>query len=108
MSYLYLRSPNEDRVFRVPIDPVVSGDQRKGLTVSVAYDDIRADNRLISQTGQWHYAVRPYLSQPFGPRYSKEQAVSAFKQRHYPQGIPITAAEYEKFSSDYEAAALGR
>lgn len=108
MNYIYLRSPNEQRVFRVPIDPSVSGNQRTGFTVSVAYDDIRADNRVIPETGQWLHAVRPYSSQPFDPRYTKELAVSAFKQRHYPAGLPITADEYEKLSSEYEKAALGQ
>jgi hypothetical protein len=108
MSFLYLRSPNEQRVFRLPIDPSVSGNQRTGFTVSVAYDDIRADNRVIVETGQWLHAVRPFFSQPFGPRYTRELAVSAFKQRHYPEGLPITADEYEQLYSEYEKIALGR
>jgi hypothetical protein len=69
----------------------------------------RADNWLKSST-QWHYPVMDPRRQEFDcQRYSRDQAISSFLQRHSPaqwNTVEIDAPTFDALESEYKALAL--
>jgi hypothetical protein len=104
MEYAYIHSQDERRVFKVPLQPQVTGDNKRGFTLSMSFSDIRAENRMLP-TGQWEFAVRPYVSQSFDPRYTKEEAIDWFMNRHRPKGRAISEQEFALYEAEYQQRA---
>lgn len=106
--FKYLHDAENRIVYQAPAEPtVVEQMSNRGLRIGwSARMEIRiicADNRLIGTL--WQHATSAYPTQTFDPRYSKEQVISFFLNRHTPQGIPITREQFDQLQAQYEASA---
>jgi len=111
--YKYFHDPSSKTVYRCRSDPQVTElkfrGRLSGWQVSLDTDVTRADNWLASSS-QWHFPVLELRQQEFEfPRYSREQAVSWFLQRHSPaqwNTIEIDEPTFDALESEYKAQAL--
>ena len=111
--YLFFHEPEAKIVYRCRAEPEVIERHHRGKIsgwlVRLDTDVTRADNWLES-TNQWHFPVLDSRQQEFDyPRYSREQAISWFLQRHSPaqwNTIEIDAPTHEVLASEYKALVL--
>ncbi len=113
--FRYFHNAASKIVYRCRNEPQVHERKHRGkLTawqVSLETEITRADNWLESPN-QWHFAVMEPRRQEFDyPRYSREQAVDWFLQRHSPDrwdtdAVEIDASTYEAIETEYKAGAM--
>lgn len=111
--YSFFHDPKARIVYRCRTEPEVTERRYRGKisgwSVRLDIDVTRADNWLEAPN-QWHFPTRDPREQPFDyPRYSREQAVSFFRQRHSPSQwdtIEIDEPTYKVLAAEYEALAL--
>ncbi len=100
-------------VYRCRSEPQVLERKHRGkLTgwqVYLETDVTRADNWLESPN-RWHFPIMEPRQQEFDyPRYTREQAIDCFMQRHSPKRwntVEIDAQIYKEIETEYKARAL--
>ena len=111
--YIFFHDPKAKIVYRCLAEPEVIERRHKGKLSSwlvlLGTDVTRADNWLGSPN-QWHFPILEQRQQEFDyPRYSREESISWFLQRHSPaqwNTIEIDAPTYAALEADYKAQAL--
>ena len=108
--YNYLHDQNARTVYRLPAEPLVieqtKRGKRMGWRVTSECRITRADNWL--QNGRWKYPTSDCPVQHLDARYTKEQALSYFRMHHEPRGEEIGADEYARLHLQYEIEAKSR
>ena len=108
--YKYLHEKAARTVYRLPREPQVSEQKKRGKLVgwhiTMEYSITRADNQL--EGGRWKFATLACPDQHLDLRYTPEQALFYFRMRYEPQGEEIGIEEYERLHAEYEAEAKSR
>ncbi len=108
--YKYLHDQDARTVFRVPMEPQVNQQMRRGKPVgwhvSMEFSITRGDNFM--EGSQWKYPTSAYPVQHLDAHYTREQAVSYFRMHHEPRGSEISEGEYKLLHEKYENEAKSR
>lgn len=105
--YNYLHDDTARTVYRLPRDPQVTEQtkrgKRTGWCITMDYLITRADNWL--ENGSWKFATSGNPRQQLDAHYTRDIAIFYFRLHHEPKGELISREEYECLHTEYEEEA---